>query len=212
MADARLEGELARQLGAVSAPDSLWLRIHEQRRPLRVRPNPWAAWSIAGASMLVLLAGLAWRLGATLNPHPDLALVARQELREMMSGTQKLDLRSANRAEIQQWVEEHTGVNLKLAAFADEGAELCGAKIFRSGAYSGAVIAYKVDGRSAAMVVTAQSATAGPRHTSLEERVSGDTLLYSWQREGGEYALAATGTEKPHRPCLLCHAALLLPR
>ncbi|HVW10264.1 MAG TPA: hypothetical protein VHC90_16870, partial [Bryobacteraceae bacterium] len=65
LTDRRLEAELARQLGAVRAPDSLWLRIHEQRRPLRVRPNPWKTWSIAGASLLALLAGLAWRLGAT---------------------------------------------------------------------------------------------------------------------------------------------------
>lgn len=212
MADARLEAELARQLGAVSAPDSLWLRIHEQRRPLRVRPNPWTAWSIAAASLLVLLAGLAWRLGATLTPRSDLALVARQELRDMANGTQKLDLRSADRAEIQRWVEARTGVDLKLASFAGEGAELCGARIFRSGGYSGAVISYRVDGHSAAMVVTAGSGTAGPRHTSFEEKVTGDILLYSWQREGGEYALAAMGTEKPHRPCLLCHAAMLLPR
>jgi len=212
VADARLEAELARQLGAVSAPDSLWLRIHEQRRPLRVRPNPWTAWSIAAASLLVLLAGLAWRLGATLTPHPDLAQVARQEVREMANGTQKLDLRSADRGEIQRWVEEKTGVNLKLASFAGEGAEICGARIFRSGGYSGAVISYRVDGRSAAMVVAAGSGTVGPRHTSLKEKITGDILLYSWQREDGEYALAAMGTEKPHRPCLLCHAALLLPR
>jgi hypothetical protein len=216
VADASLEAELARQLGAVSAPDSLWLRIHEQRRPLRVRPNPWTAWSIAGASLLVLLAGLAWRLGATAlfnaAPHPDLALVARQELRDMANGTQKLDLRSADRAEIQQWVEARTGVNLKLASFGGERAELCGARIFRSGSFSGAVISYRVNGRSAAMVVTAGSGTAGPRHTSFEEKVTGDILLYSWDREGGEYALAAMGTEKPHQPCLLCHAALLLPR
>jgi anti-sigma factor RsiW len=212
VADARLEAELARQLGAVSAPDSLWLRIHEQRRPLRVRPNPWTAWSIAAASLLVLLAGLAWRLGATLTPHPDLALVARQELRDMADGTQKLDLRSADRAEIQRWVEKRTGVDLKLTSFAGEGAELCGARIFRSGGYSGAVISYRVDGHSAAMVVTAGSGTAGPRHTSLKEKTTGDILLYSWQRESGEYALAATGAEKSHRPCLLCHAALLLPR
>jgi hypothetical protein len=215
VADVRLEAELARQLGAVQAPDSLWLRIHEQRRPLRVRPNPWTAWSIAGASVLLLLAGLAWRLGAASlfigTPHADLAVVARQELRDMVSGTQKLDLRSADRAEIQRWVEERTGVNLKLAAFGD-ATELCGARIFRSKGFSGAVIAYRVDGRSAAMVVTARSGTAGPRHTSFEEKTTGDILLYSWQRESGEYALAAAGTEKPHRPCLLCHAALLLPR
>lgn len=224
MADARLEAELARQLGAVRAPDSLWLRIHEQRRPLRVRPNPWTAWSIAAASLL-LVAGLAWRLGAasilTGSPHSALTLVARQELRDMLSGEQKLDLRSADRAEIQQWVREQTGVELKLADFhmasdpAMGAAELCGARIFRSGGYSGAVIAYRVDGRSAAMVVTSRRGTAEPRHTSLEEKVNGDMLLYSWQRAGGEYALAAAGTGRPDQPCILCHAvpsALLLAR
>jgi hypothetical protein len=215
MADARLEAELARQLGPVRAPDSLWLRIHEQRRPLRVRPNPWTAWSIAGASLLVLLACLAWRLGAANGPHSDLTVLARQELRDMLSGAQKLDLRSADRTEIEQWVRDQAGVELKLAAFGGEGTELCGARIFRSGGYSGAIIAYKVDGRSAAMVVTGHHGTAERRHTSLEEKVIGDTLLYSWQRAGGEYALAAVGAGKPNRPCILCHAvpsALLLAR
>jgi hypothetical protein len=223
VADARLEAELARQFGAVQAPDSLWLRIHEQHRPLRVRPNPWAAWSIAAASLL-LAAGLAWRLGATslLNRSPhSLTLVARQELRDMLSGAQKLDLRSTDRAEIERWVEERTGVELKLADFsmssapAMGGAELCGARIFRSGGYSGAVIAYRVDGRSAAMVVTSRHGTAEPRHTSLEEKANGDMLLYSWQRAGGDYALAAAGTGRPDQPCILCHAvpsALLLTR
>lgn len=214
LTDGRLEAELTRQLGAVTAPDSLWLRIHEQRRPLRVRPNPWKTWSIAGASLLVLLAGLAWRLGASLTPHPDLALVARQELRDMLTGTQRLDLRSADRAEIERWVQDQTGVDLKLTAFGGKGTELCGARIFRAGAFAGAVIAYRVDGRSAAMVVTGRSGTSGPRHTSLEEKVNGDMVLYSWQRAGGEYALAAAGTENPQRPCVLCHAlpSLLMAR
>lgn len=65
MANSWLEGELKRELRPISAPDDLWSRIHEQRRPLRVRPNPWRAWSIAMASLLLLLAGLVWRLGAT---------------------------------------------------------------------------------------------------------------------------------------------------
>jgi anti-sigma factor RsiW len=214
VADPRLEAELTRQLGAVTAPDSLWLRIHEQRRPLRVRPNPWKTWSIAGASLLVLLAGLAWRLGASLTPHPDLALVAQQELRDMLSGAQNLDLRSTDRAEIERWVRDQTGVDLKLASFGGEGAELCGARVFRAGGFSGAVLAYRVDGHAAAMVVTGHSGTAGPRHTSLEEKVNGDMVLYSWQRAGGEYALAAAGTEKPQRPCVLCHAlpSLLMAR
>ncbi|HVW07533.1 MAG TPA: hypothetical protein VHC90_03070, partial [Bryobacteraceae bacterium] len=147
-------------------------------------------------------------------PHADLAVVARQELRDMLSGTQKLDLRSADRAEIERWVRDQTGVDLKLASFNGKGAELCGARIFRAGAFSGAVVAYRVDGHSAAMVVTAGSGTAEPRHTSLEEKVNGDTLLYSWQRAGGEYAIAASGTEKPQRPCVLCHAlpSLLMAR
>jgi len=64
MANPWLEGELKRNLRPVSAPDELWSRIHEQHRPLRVRPHHWRAWSIAMASLFVLLAGLVWRLGA----------------------------------------------------------------------------------------------------------------------------------------------------
>lgn len=64
MANPWLEGELKRDLRPVSAPDELWARIHEQRRPLRVRPHPWRVWSIAMASLLILLAGLVWHLGA----------------------------------------------------------------------------------------------------------------------------------------------------
>jgi hypothetical protein len=68
MAESCLESELKRELRPVSAPDELWARIHEQRRPLRARPNPWRIWSIAMASLLILLAGLVWRLGAARDP------------------------------------------------------------------------------------------------------------------------------------------------
>jgi hypothetical protein len=68
MANSWLETELVRELRPVPAPDELWSRIHEQRRALRVRAHPWRAWSIVAASVLMLLAGLVWRLGATRGP------------------------------------------------------------------------------------------------------------------------------------------------
>jgi hypothetical protein len=83
MADSRqdwLESELARQMRPVAAPEELWARIHEQRRPLRVRRNLWGAWSIVAASVVMLLAGLVWRLGAARSPavtarHPQVMLM-----------------------------------------------------------------------------------------------------------------------------------------
>ncbi len=75
-----LESELARELCAVSAPEGLWRRIHEQQRPLRVMAHPWRKWSIAAAVALMLLAGVVWRLGAALGTTDPKAL-AEWELR-----------------------------------------------------------------------------------------------------------------------------------
>src|SRR5579862_3986537 len=67
MADSWIETELARELRPVAAPEELWSRIHEQRRPLRVLPHPWRAWSIASVSLVILLIGVFWGLGKADN-------------------------------------------------------------------------------------------------------------------------------------------------
>ncbi len=65
-----LEQELARQLKPASAPDDLWQRIHEQRRPLRVGPDRRIQWSVALAALAAFFAILAWPAPKAPKPAP----------------------------------------------------------------------------------------------------------------------------------------------
>jgi hypothetical protein len=57
-----LEQELARQLCPVRAPDDLWDRIHEQRRPLRVSRRALGPGAqLAAMALVILTTGFAMR-------------------------------------------------------------------------------------------------------------------------------------------------------
>ena len=207
-----LETELTGQLCPISAPDSLWSRIHEQRRPLRVRPRRWAAWSVATAAVLMLSAGLVWLLGMTRDPSADLEALAGGELRGLANGTGKIDIRSSDPREIQNWVKARADIEIQLPDHA--GVRLLGARMFRMGKSPVALIAYRTGDAYAAMLVSGKHA-AGPEHASLSEHTSGDMVLYSWSQGADDYAIAFGGTKEPRRPCLLCHvdpAALMVVR
>lgn len=208
-----LEAELARQLCPVAAPDSLWRAIHEQRRPLRVRPNPWTAWSIAAAALLVLLAGLVWRIGATRDPSADLEALAEQELRGMETASPRIDMRSTDSGEIQRWVKANTGLDVRLTARTASGNEairLIGARLIRFEKFPVAVIGYRAGDSYAAMLVT--GTRAGSRgnsrtgHSRVRTRSAGNIQLYSWSLDADDYAMAFGGTARTAQPCLLCHA------
>ena len=206
-----LETELARQLCPVAAPDSLWRRIHEQRRPLRVRPNPWRVGSIAAAAGLLLLAGMVWRLGAMRETSNGLEALAERELRGMESGTGRVDFRSGDPREIREWVRAKLGVDVRLdrAASGDRATQLVSARIVPFGKYSVAVIAYRVDGDYAAMLVSGShtGVVTGAGHAGLRVRSDGEVLAYSWTRGSNDYAIAFGAASDSRRPCLLCHAS-----
>lgn len=216
-----LETELARQLCPISAPDSLWRQIHEQRRPLRVRPRyalnreHWAAWSLATAALLMLSAGLVWLLGMTRDSSVDLETLAGRELRGLANGTGKIDIRSSDPREIQTWVKANADIDVQLpdhAGFGNEGVRLLGARMFQFRKLPVALIAYRTGDAYAAMLVSDRHA-ASPRHASLSEHTSGDVMLYSWSQGADDYAIAFGGMKEPRRPCLLCHvdpAALII--
>ena len=208
-----LETELARQLCPVTAPDSLWSRIHEQRRPLRVCPHPWTAWSIAAAALLLLSAGLAWRLGATRDPSADLESLAGQELRGIADGTGKIDFRSDDPEEIRNWIKARLDVDVRPLDQPVPGmgvVRLLGARIVRLGSSSVVAIGYRVGDDFAAMLVTdgrgRLPGVAAQGHTSLQVRSSGNAQLYSWSQGSRDYAIAFNGTKSTRQPCLLCHA------
>jgi hypothetical protein len=209
--------ELARQLCPVRAPDSLWRAIHEQRRPLRVQPHPWKAWSIAAAVLTMLLAGLVWRLGATRETSGDMEALAERELRGLANGSRAVDLRSGDAGEIERWVKTRVGVDIRLAdrPVAGGGAvRLIGVRIIQYERNPVAVIAYQVGDDFGAMLVADGRARAGfagiggsgSGHAASRMRSSGDVLLYSWRRGVNDYAIAFGGGRQSERACLLCHA------
>jgi len=201
-----LEAELARQLAPVSAPDSLWSRIHEQRRPLRVRPNPWTAWSLAGAALLMLLLGLVWRLGAVRDPSQDLEALAGRELRNVANGSEALGIRSSDPAEIQRWMKAKLAVDLRLADHPGNPAvRLLGARVLRFDRFSAGLISYRVGDDFAVMLVS-DGPAAGPGHKSPRTGSSGDMRLYSWNQGANSYAMAFGSAKESKGPCLLCHA------
>lgn len=215
MADLRqggawLEAELSRQLGPISAPDSLWDRIHEQRRPLRACPNPWRTWSIAAAALLVLLAGLVWRLGASRVPVADLEALAQRELK----GPSNVDLRSGDPLKIQAWVKANSNIDIQLPdrrEFGNDAVRLIGARLAGTANAPIAVISYQVGDTSAALLVADKP--ADPRgvavrgHMAFHNETATGGRLYSWNSGANEYALAFGSAKDDGRPCLLCHAA-----
>ena len=213
-----LEGELSRQLGPVSAPDSLWNRIHEQRRPLRARPNPWKIRSIAAAALLALLAGLVWRLGATRDQGAELEALAQREL----GGGSNVDLRSGDPGKIRAWVRENSGIDIRLpdsGEFGSDAVRLVGAGLLRMQNAPVAVIRYQVGDTPAALLVTGRHAdsggTSGLGHVAFRNEAAPGTRLYSWEAGAEDYALAFGSATDAERPCLLCHAAspaLIIPR
>lgn len=217
MPDSWLEAELSRQFCPVPAPDTLWRRIHEQRRPLRVRPSPWKTFSIAMASLLLLSAGLVWRFGVT-----DLDTLAAKEAGNLANGSEEMDVRSSDPREIQRWVKARSNIDLQLprdTAFWKDAVRLVGAKVRESTGSSVVVVTYRVGKDFAAMLVAdrrgGSEQRGDPAHISLRGKSTANMYLYSWNVGGQDYTIAFSNTLEPDRACLLCHAnspALMLMR
>ncbi len=143
-----LEAELARQFSPVSAPDTLWNRIHEQRRPLRVRPQRHLMWSAAALALLIIATGMLWRLGVTRDPSEEISSTDAQQIRSWVKAKSNIDIPFPDRPTL---------------------GRLVGARIIRLQQYSVAVINYRVGSESATMTVTDRHATGesrNPGHTS----------------------------------------------
>ena len=187
MPDTWLEAQLSRQLAPVSAPDALWNRIHEQRRPLRVRPQRHLMWSAAVLALLIVAAGMFWRLGVTRDPQEEIS--------------------SSDAQQIRSWVKAKSNIDIPFPDQPTLG-RLVGARIIRLQQYSVAVINYRVGTESAMMLVTDRHATdeiRNPGHTAPRISNTGSMTLYSWSLGPDDYTIAFTGAKEPRAACLLCH-------
>jgi hypothetical protein len=176
-----LEAELARQFSSVSAPDALWNRIHEQRRPLRVRPQRHLMWSAAALALLIVAVGMFWR------PSEEISSTDAQQIRSWVKAKSNIDIPLPDRPRL---------------------VRLVGARIIRLQQYSVAIINYRVGSESATMSVTDRHATGehrNPGHTAPRISNTGGMALYSWNSGPDDYTIAFTGAKEPRAACLLCH-------
>jgi hypothetical protein len=185
--DLWLKAELARQFSPVSAPDALWNRIHEQRRPLRVRTQRNLMWSVAALALLIIATGIFWRLGVTRDPSEEITSSDAQEIRSWVKAKSNIDIPLPDRPTL---------------------VRLVGARIIRMQRYSVAVVNYRVGSESATMLVTDHHATGeirNPGHASPRISNTGGIALYSWSLGPDDYTIAFTGAKEPRAACLLCH-------
>jgi hypothetical protein len=179
-----LEQELTRQFAPVAAPDGLWDRIHEQRRPLRTnsRLNPVLA--IAVASLMVLLAVL---LGQQARPA---------------------EFRSADPAEIRAWIRSHAGFDVPLPNQPPEGGEpvsLVSARLERRRGEPVAAITYRVGNEFVDMrVAPAGKPAAG--HSPPRVESTANTRTVSWDMGKESYSVTLNSATAANHACILCHA------
>jgi hypothetical protein len=220
MADLRedhswLEKELTGQLRMVSAPDTLWRGIHEQRRPLRVRPRLWMSWRkwpVATAALITVVSAMIWRFGVPRDPAGNLETLAGRELRGLADGTGKTDMRSNDPGEIRAWVRARSDIDVRLperlpdrSSPGNKAVRLLGARMLQVARHPVAVITYKVGDDFAAMLV-ADAGINGPPHATPRIRPTKNMSWYSWSLGSDEYTIAFGSPQESQRACLLCHA------
>jgi hypothetical protein len=210
-----LERELERQLCPVSAPDSLWRRIHEQRRSLRVRQRQGAAWLAAAVALALVSATVAKQVVMKRHPAPDLQTLSKREVRALAEGSGTLDFRSNDPVAIRAWVMNRSGLDIKLPERQIEGSEvrLFGARLIYVEGLPITAITYRVGKDLVAMLVTGKGGpfheTKKLEHAAPRVTVTGDMRFVSWNMGGELYTIALAGMTGPQRECLLCHTESL---
>jgi len=207
-----LEKELTRQLCPVSAPDSLWRRIHEQRRSLQISQKRSAVWLAAVVALGIVSAALVGRV--IMKRHPaNLQSLGEREVRGIANGSGTIDFRSNDPSKIRTWVKKRSGLDVKLPKRQLGGGEavrLFGARLIYVEGLPVTAITYRVGEDFAALLVTGRRETFRETrklgHVAPEVKVTGDMRFVSWNMGGELYTIALADITDPQRECLLCHA------
>lgn len=208
-----LERELARQLGPVCAPESLWYRIQDARRPAaRSDSFRWIAWpAIALLTLIVCI--IAFRQMSILGTER----LTAQDLAELAQASKDFDFRSDDLRAIRAWVKAEANVDIDLpeGPVAAESARirLLGVRLMRMRGIPVAAIDYRVGGEMATLLVSARHPDAGPsngvgRHVFSTTRTAANARLVSWNMRDQNYAIAFPAAGSLHEACMLCHVNL----
>lgn len=190
-----LEMELARQLRPVAAPEALWDRIHEPRRPPRA--SSFRMWPIAAALLLTASGVAAWRISLTRNPVSAMEKLAEREL----SGPQQFDFYSADPLEIRTWVKTNANIDLELPG--SGAVRLLGARLIRLDGEPVAAVGYKVGDNAATLLVCRKRSSGAATTKHVFSRMNARVL--TWTMRAQVYTIASTAKDQ-QAACQLCHA------
>lgn len=207
-----LERELTRQLAPVAAPESLWYRLQDERRPAsRSDSFRWTVWP-AVALVTLILCAIAFRQMSILGSER----LTAQDLAELARTSRDFDFRSEDFGAIQAWVKAEANIDVDLpegpAAAQSAQIRLLGVRLMRLRGIPVAAIDYRVGREVATLLVSARHSGLGAtngtgRHMFSTIKTTG-TRLVSWNMRDENYAIAFTGTGNMHEACMLCHANL----
>ena len=206
-----LEGELSRHLGPVTAPESLWERIHQCPVPRQRSPLQWALWPVAAAMLLLTSGGVAWQSGKVRNHVGDMEQLAEQELQRLVAGSNDFDFQSSDPGEIRAWVKAKVKIDIDLAAGRSDGeVRLLGVRLIQHRGAPVAAIDYRVGEDAATLLVLRKASSAGttlPASEHLFSRIqsAGSSRLVSWSMREQAYTMALSGTRDPQGGCFVCH-------
>jgi len=179
-----IDQELTRQLAPVPAPEGLWNRIHEQRRPLRVTRRFNKTWAIAGVALFLLLAGSAGQ-------------------RSLRVG----EIHCADPAEVRAWIRNQVGFDVPLPDQPPAGGEpvsLISARFDRRRGEPAAAITYRVGNDVVDMRVGPARQPSG-RHSQPRIESTATTRTVSWEMGDESYAVTLTAAAASDHACVLCH-------
>jgi len=191
----KFDAELSRNLQPVTAPEALWERIQEGPGPRPAERVRWPLWAFA-AALAVTLALCCFSLRSDTTSY-----MAQLAARELAGGSERVDFRSSDPAEIRAWVKANAGLDIPLAA--EHSVRLIGASLIGN-AGPVACISYRIGNREG-MLMVARGTAAAPPHRSMEHGVDRGAALASWVMQGQTYALASAPQDL-RAACLLCHA------
>jgi hypothetical protein len=206
MADLRLEKEWARQLGPVSAPESLWDRINRQQGPPRCRraSMEWVFWPVAAAMVVLAIFGI---LRAR-NAHYDPERFTDEEL-ALRATTSGFDFRSDNFEDTRAWVKGRANIDIDLPpghAEADRSAvRMLGVRMVDLRGLPIAAIDYRVGDEMATLFVSGKRAGL-TGDMGVSNHMYTRRRLVSWNMRNETYTIAYRSARNPHGACLLCHA------
>jgi hypothetical protein len=180
-----LEQELTRQLEPVPAPEGLWNRIHEQRRPLRTTPHINAGWALAAAALLLMV----------------VTMIGQRAFRTP-------EFRSADPTAIRAWVKSEAGLDVPFPnQLPDCGkpVSLVGARLFRQRGERIAAITYRIGNDFVSMLVRPGS-RSGARHSLPRIESTATVRTISWDMGAETYTVNLTPAMASGQACVLCHA------